>query len=306
MLHNATELVFSLFVPGYVLTAVLFPEGERSSDYPNESGKVDSTESKKQKSTPQATTTISGSERIILSAIFSVALTLSVRTVLGLAVESSNSPLPLLTLGGVTMTLAVVAARRRSEIPAGERYRVPYRKWLATGKDTLFSPKPRRNVALNVLLVGAVLLAASGIGYTLLVPSQGETFTEFALLTETKDGELTADDYPQEFTLGEQRQMIVWIGNEERERTRYTVISKLQEVDVTNNSLTVSRSNRLSTTEQTLDSNETHYLSQAVTPTFEGENLRLVFLLYRGQPPNTPTIDNAYRETHIWVNVTAT
>jgi hypothetical protein len=35
-----------------------------------------------------------------------------------------------------------------------------------------------------------------------------------------------------------------------------------------------------------------------------GERLRLTYLLYRGAPPQTPTTDNAYRELHLWVNVT--
>jgi hypothetical protein len=27
--------------------------------------------------------------------------------------------------------------------------------------------------------------------------------------------------------------------------------------------------------------------------------------LYRGQPPADPTVENAYREVHLWVNVSA-
>ena len=36
-----------------------------------------------------------------------------------------------------------------------------------------------------------------------------------------------------------------------------------------------------------------------------GENLRLTFLLYRGQAPQDTTVENAYRELHLWVNVSA-
>jgi uncharacterized membrane protein len=36
-----------------------------------------------------------------------------------------------------------------------------------------------------------------------------------------------------------------------------------------------------------------------------GERLRLVYLLYKGSAPPTPTVDNSYREVHLWINVTA-
>lgn len=35
-----------------------------------------------------------------------------------------------------------------------------------------------------------------------------------------------------------------------------------------------------------------------------GDELRLQYLLYRGSPPATSTQSNAYREVHLWVNVT--
>lgn len=37
----------------------------------------------------------------------------------------------------------------------------------------------------------------------------------------------------------------------------------------------------------------------------EGERLRLAFLLYQNEPPAQPTVDNVYRELHLWVNVSA-
>jgi uncharacterized membrane protein len=32
--------------------------------------------------------------------------------------------------------------------------------------------------------------------------------------------------------------------------------------------------------------------------------LRLAYLLYKGEAPPEPTVENAYREVHLWVNVT--
>lgn len=60
---------------------------------------------------------------------------------------------------------------------------------------------------------------------------------------------------------------------------------------------------RFSTPE--LASNETWRTTYDVTPTLLGTRLRLVFLLYKDDPSPTPTIETAYRELHLWINVSA-
>jgi uncharacterized membrane protein len=50
---------------------------------------------------------------------------------------------------------------------------------------------------------------------------------------------------------------------------------------------------------------ETWTEEYGITPTMEGERLRLVFLLYEGEPPANPTLENAYRSSRLWVNVSA-
>ena len=56
---------------------------------------------------------------------------------------------------------------------------------------------------------------------------------------------------------------------------------------------------------QRVADNETWHYRYTVTPTLTGERLRLVYLLYRGDAPATPSAESAYREVHLWVNVTA-
>ena len=36
---------------------------------------------------------------------------------------------------------------------------------------------------------------------------------------------------------------------------------------------------------------------------FAGEDRRVKFLLYRGEPPADPTAEGAYRDLHLWVQV---
>lgn len=325
-------LAFVLFVPGYAFVAALFPErgnaplpfDDDQSD--GESETPDATEADAADTDTKASTEgagdrgIDGLERVALSFGLSIAIVPLIGLVLNFTPWGIRLVPILVSLSGFTVIAVAVAAYRRWELPAAERFRVPYREWVAAGRSELFAPATRTDAVLNVALVASVLLATSSVGYAVLVPQQGEQFSEFYLLTEGDDGELVADNYPTEFTVDEGRPLVVGIGNQEHERTEYTVVSKLQRVRVGNlsesvvrsnastevaNYSTVTRSERLGTFGQTLDHNETSHIQRTVTPTFEGTNLRLLFLLYRGSPPQDPTIDNAYRETHLWVNVTA-
>lgn len=151
------------------------------------------------------------------------------------------------------------------------------------------------------------MLAVGSVAYAVAVPKQGESFTEFYLLTENETGGLVAADYPTDFVRGESKPVVIGIGNHEHRRLNYTVVVELQRVQVQNNSTTVldARELRRFRTPPLAD-NETWRTTYNVTPTLTGQRLRLVFLLYRGGPPAEPRVDNAYRELHLWVNVSTT
>jgi uncharacterized membrane protein len=139
------------------------------------------------------------------------------------------------------------------------------------------------------------------------VPKQGEQFTEFYILTEGDDGDLVAAGYPTEFVVGESKPLVVGVGNQEHETVRYTAVIKLQNVSFVDNETVVHRDaelDRLHTGE--LAHNETWHRGYDVQPTYEGERLRLLFLLYKdGEVPAEPSVANSYRELHLWVNVSA-
>jgi uncharacterized membrane protein len=139
----------------------------------------------------------------------------------------------LVSVSLVTVIAAAVAARRRKLFPPDERFRVPSRGWYAAARDELFEPESRTDAALNVLLVVSILLAVSSVAYAVAVPTAGESFTEFYLLTDTDDGELVADDYPTNFTVGESKPVVVGISNHEQAPVNYTVIPELQGVQLT-------------------------------------------------------------------------
>ena len=284
-------LPFVLFVPGYALVAALFPE--RGPDDGPDADAVESTEGG-----------ITGLERVALSFGVSIAVVPLVGLILNFTPWGIRLVPIVLSLTALEVVLVVLAARRRAELTPEERFIVPWRAWLASARKEFFEPETRTDAALNVLLAVSIVLAVSSVGYAVGVPKQGESFSEFYLLTEGSDGELVADDYPTEFTAGQGQPLVVGIGNQEHTTVDYTVLVELHEVEVQNNSTRVLDRERLQQFDPTVEHNETWQQRHTVAPTMTGDRLRLTYLLYRGAPPQTPTTENAYRELHLWANVT--
>lgn len=292
-------LLFVLFVPGYALVAALFPEAGGSPGT-KQTADVDRTADE---------AGIDGIERTALSFGLSIAVVPLIGIVLNFTPWGIRLVPILLSIGGFTVIAAIVAAVRRWELPPEEQFTVPYREWAGATRTELFGPETRADAILNVLLVCALLLATSSVAYAVAVPQQGESFSEFYLLTENDEGELVADEYPTEFVADEPQPLIVGIGNQEHETTEYSVVVQLQEVErtggenTTEGGVTVLDRERLDTFETQLEHNETWQHQHEIAPQTTGDELRLVYLLYTGDVPETPTKDNAYRSTHLWISV---
>lgn len=287
-------LPFVLFIPGYVLIAALFPE--RPTAVPESAPTDDTAET-------VPTEGIDGIERVALSFGTSIAVVPLIGLLLNFTPWGIRLGPIVASLTAFVVALTAIAADRRWELPEDERFRVPYKRWLASAKTEFLSPDTRTDGALNVILVVSLLLAFGAVGYAVAVPSPGEQFSEFYLLTEDDSGELTADNFPTEFTAGEPQPVVVGIGNHEQRPVTYTVVSSIQRVEQANNTTRVLEEERLQTYSTTLEHNKTRHRQHEVAPTLTGEELRLVYLLYRGEPPANPTTSNAYRELHLWVNV---
>ena len=300
-----------VFVPGYVFIAALFPEAGTPPD---------SSSSAAASTAPEATVDadrsgIDGIERAALSVGTSIAIV----PLLGLVLNATPWGFRLVPLMsavvGFTLAATAVAARRRAVLPAGERFSVPYRAWLETVRGTLLQPDTRSDAALNVLLAVSVLLTLGSVSYAVVVPMQGEQFSELYLLTEDDDGELVADGYPSELVAGESTSVVVGIGNHEHEATEYTVVVQLQEVELvsgenqsanesaTGSEIQVVEYEQIDEFSTQLQHNETAYHEHELRPTTTGEDLRIQYLLYEGEPPNDPSADTAYRSVSLWVDV---
>lgn len=306
-------LPFTLFLPGYALVATLFPEDGSS---PAEGSRPDTGSRDAQEQTDESSETlesltsnssasgIDGIERVALSFGLSIAVTPLIGLILNFTPWGIRLVPILLGISAVTLGLVVLAASRRQELPAEERFRVPYHSWIAAGRAELFEPESRLDGALNILLAVSLLLALGAVGYAVVVPPQGESFTEFYLLSENDDGELVASEYPTEFELGESQQVVVGVENHENEPVTYSVVVQLQEVEIVNNETTVRQRQELDRfSSPTLADNETWQRPHDIQPTMTGERLRVQYLLYRDEPPSTPTEETAYRELHLWITV---
>jgi uncharacterized membrane protein len=289
-----------LFVPGYAFVAALFPEAEgRSNDGTSpEDGRAE-------ESSPRLRRHLGGLERVVLSFGLSVAVVPLIGLVMNFTPWGLRLAPVLLSISGFTVVSAAIASLRRRRLSEERRFGVPYRRWYATAREALLRPESRTDAALNVLLALSILIAVPSVTYAVVTPEQDEGFTEFYLLTENETGVLVTDGYPTEFTRGQSEELLVGVTNQELEPMDYTIVVTLQRVETRNGSVRVLAEDELQRFHPTVAAGERWVTTYEMTPTTTGTRLRVLFSLYRGDPPPRTTSANAYRTLDLWVNVTA-
>jgi uncharacterized membrane protein len=300
-------LSFALFVPGYVFVSIIFPEASdyhRTDSEDNRlTGAIGVEEVTRQKEPSWPGRSIDMAERFIFSIVTSVAIIL----IVGVVLDYTSWGFRLVPLLGAVSGLVLIgcgaAVIRRRTIYSERRFRIPYKEWLEVVGLERTELDLRIDLALNVLLVCGVLVAVGGIGYALSTPDSAKTFTEFYILNKNSDGRLVAEEYPQNFTRGEEQSLYVGVGNHQGKQMNYTVVVELQRVAVSGDSLSVIEDRELDRFTTRLAPNETRIYRRTLTPAKVGDRLRLTLLLYREDPPTNPNSDNAYRELHLWVDV---
>jgi uncharacterized membrane protein len=294
-------LLFVVFVPGYALVSALFPETERSTTVGDREGTATGRFSGfvGLRDLRQ----LSGTERVALSFGLSLAFVPLVVVVLTLLpLELGRVPV-FLTISGVTVACAGVAAVRRWTLPRDRRFRVPIRAWLVAGRRSVTDADSRFDALLNVGLAVAVVLAIGALGVAILAPPDGEAFTEFTVLTENGDGELVAADYPRTLSPDRPRTIQVGVENHEHESVEYTVVVQLQRLEGDAGGSSVADRLELDRFSTRLGHNETSIRERELTVSGNpiGDRHRLLFLLYVGDVPETPTRDDAYRNLRLWI-----
>ena len=296
-LRVITGIPFVLFVPGYILIAALFPVAV-DSDYPASSAPDPG------QATGTLPANIDGIERITLSIATSIPLVIILGLLLELSRLDINTTTLFFTLSAFCIVGTVIATKRRHAVPEADRFTVPVGHWLHTVRTRFLHPPTTVDAAFNLLILLGVVLATVTVGFGVGGSSSEVAFTELYLLTEENDGDLAAERYPTEFVQGESETIIVGLENHERETVQYTIVVELQEVSEADQ-MDVVREQNLEQFSVTLSHNQSETFTHRVSPQTTGTRLRLAYLLFRGEPPANPTLANAYRETHLWINVTS-
>jgi uncharacterized membrane protein len=284
-------LPFLFVLPGFVFLAVLFPQRAVQTD----------TEADGPLFTLH-TRGIDNVERYVLSFGMSLVIVPLVAVGYSLLPIPYSRQLIAATILGLVLVGIVVGALRRAAVPQDERYSVQFRAHARRARTAVTGVSPP-DAVLNIVLAVAVVTSLSAVGYAVLDPLDGTQYTEVALMTESDSGDLVAGDYPEEFVRGEPQPLTVSITNREDARQTYEVVVAVQRVSGEAASPTVLEQRRVDQFTLTVGAGETTRLQHAAQSPISGENLRLVYLVYDGTPPEQPTTENAYRHVHLWIDV---
>jgi len=259
--RNILGLPLVLFLPGYALIAALFP----------------------------AKSDLDGIERTALS----FGLSIAVVPLIGLGLNYTPWGIRLLpiliSLSVFTFLMCGLAYLRRAKLSETEAFEVPFRETtLSLKAEILEKPKSKLDQALTVVLILSILLSVATLIYVIATPKEGEHFTEFYILGP--DGK--ADNYTTNYVLGESGTVIVGIVNHEYRPINYTMEIKLE-----NKFLPLPENQR----QISLAHNETWQEPVTFTPLFEGQNMKLEFLLFNETDRTVP-----YRDLHLWIDVNTT
>jgi uncharacterized membrane protein len=279
-----------VFLPGYVVVAGLFPHAAerglslRSADA----------------SGPPAPT---GFERAALSFGISVALLPLYALLVAVSRYSYRSPAVLLGLVTFVGAGALWSAVRRGRLPPEDRFVVSVGRGFASLSRFLRDSGGLVTTVANAVLLVSVLVSVLGLGYALAAPPDGQSYTGFEVLTENEDGEYAAASFSSDLPAGAEQDLAVVVENREREETRYTVVAMIERIEVDNGSTTVIERERLDEFEETVDAGENWREEHTVSLETVGEDLRLSYYLYRGDPPERVDEATAYRYAYVWVDV---
>lgn len=282
------------FLPGYALVSAMFP------DEPDDNYQSFDEEKTGLGNPLLVTGGLETIERFVLSVVFSVALVPAIALLASATPRGLTLETVLPGVGLLTVVLAVIAIGSRYRCPADRRFAVsvsPESLLFTRDGSTAYertSPRPY-NVAI---VIGLVLLVATG-GYAVANPPQHDEFTEFAVETEDVTGE-TETMYESTYTAGESHELNATITNQEHEERSYTTVALLERVDGDG---AVTERTELDRKSATVADGEKHQQTLEITPSMQGDGLRLTLLLYEGEPPSDPTTENAYRSIHLPIEV---
>ena len=183
----ALGLIFVLFIPGYTLTAALFPKRD----------------------------SLDAVQRVALSFGLSIAVVPLIGLILNYTPWGISVNSILTSLLAFIIVTAGIAWFRRRRLPPEQRFVVRFSfNWLR------FWRFPNRlDRVLSGVLIVAILAAIGMLVFVAISPTVEEKFTEFYIL----DSEGKTENYPDVVISGEEAQVTIGIVNREKEVTDYII-----------------------------------------------------------------------------------
>lgn len=282
LVRSAVVLPLVFFLPGYTLTTVAFPRGHTTAT-------VDG----------QQRLQLTLAERLALSFGLSIGLTSLLAIALTQLQPGFSVTLAIDGLSALVLVLALAGVARRLSIPRHSRFTLSVGSW-ATGALRTVGAVPKTNALLSLALVGSAVLTFGTLGFVVTQPQSGSAYTGFQLVTENATGATVAADYPSTLQSGETADLTYLVRNEEGEPVTYTVLVLHQELSADGEVIEVSELERFS---RQVAAGDTWKQSHAVTPPVGSQaQSRLTYLLYEGDPPDSPSTGNAYRHLFLWLD----
>ncbi len=188
-LRVALGLPFLLFFPGYALITVLFPNQDD----------------------------LETIERVALSFGLSIAITPLIGFGLNYTPFGIRLAPILLSISALNIALSAAGLWRREKV---EEPYLPFDpRSIYQGALKEFHKEGPIDKVLSIILVISIVASVIALAYVVVVPKQGESFTEFYILGPGGK----AEDYPHNLTVDEDALIIIGIANHEHRTVNYTI-----------------------------------------------------------------------------------
>ncbi len=224
---------------------------------------------------------LEGTERIALS----FGLSIAIIPILGLLLNFSvgiRLLTILITLCIYTAVLLLIAAFIREKLPVYDQFSVPFYKIFEIVNKEFVNSQSNMDRILIAILIFSIVIEIGMIISVIITPKTGERFTEFYILGSGGKTE----NYSTNLKYNSPARILVGVVNHEYVPVNYTI-------EVTLNG------NLLANTNFNLDNNRTWEKNETFVPDMIGRDMKLEFLLFKEN-----NFSSAYRELHLWVNVT--
>ncbi|WP_266080507.1 DUF1616 domain-containing protein [Haladaptatus caseinilyticus] len=277
-----------LFFPGYAVVTALLPVADGG---------------KSNRSNGTVAIQFDELERNVFAIGISVLLVAAIALTLDHAGIGIRAVPVTVSAGVCTFAASVVAALRLRTVGdrcLGDSIRNWWNESRRRVRTPKIAPRLRSNLdrRLNVVLVLLILASVGSIGFALAGLDHTESYTTMSLLTKN-GSEMVPPDGRSLVRSDEPRDLRIGVENHEGRTVRYTVIVQRQQV-AADDPTSVTNRRTLERFRVTLTDGERRQLDYSAPPTVVGNRQRVAFLLYKGGPPPTPTMDSAAQETHLW------